>query len=120
MNSALVAGTASAEDELHALPGQQFPLIDRPQIDPLTLHAVGDAAVAFRLMLQLPAGLGPNEMPPIPEKLIGNAGALFFRLNCVAKVTSGSPWMVKLSTTHDEGVTVRVELSLPFPELSSV
>ena len=97
-----------------------MPLIDRPQIDPLTLHAVADVTVAFTSMLQLPVGLGPNEMPPVPEKVSGKASALFFRLNCVAKLTLGSPLMVKLSTTHDEGVRVRVELSLPFPELSSV
>lgn len=99
---------------------QQLPLIDCPQMLPLTLHVVAEVAVAFTLMLQLPDGFGANEMPPFPEKVSGKASALFFRLNSVANVTLGSPLIVKLSTTQEEGVTVRVELSLPFPELSSV
>jgi hypothetical protein len=40
---------------------------------PLTLHELIDVAVAFTSMLQLPDGLGPYEMPPVPENEIGNA-----------------------------------------------
>jgi hypothetical protein len=50
-----------------------LPLTDLPQILPLTLHEFIDVAVAFTLMLQLPVGLGPYEIPPIPENVIGNA-----------------------------------------------
>jgi hypothetical protein len=89
-------------------------------MDPLTLHDVADVAVAFTLMLQVPDGFGPNDMPPVPEKVSGNARALLCRLNCVANVTLGAPLMVTLSSAQAEGVTVRVELSLPLPELSSV
>ena len=87
---------------------------------PLTLHEVTEVAVAFTLMLQLPVGLGPYEMPPIPENVIGNASAWFCRLNCVANVTLGFPLNVTLSTAQAAGITVSVELSLPLPELSSV
>jgi hypothetical protein len=41
-------------------------------------------------------------------------------LNWVANVTLGFPLKVTLLTAHAAGVTVSVELSLPFPELSSV
>jgi hypothetical protein len=41
-------------------------------------------------------------------------------LNWVANVTLGFPLKVTLSTAQAAGVTVSVELSLPFPELSSV
>jgi hypothetical protein len=84
------------------------------------LHEVTDVAVAFTSMLQLRAGLGPYEIPPIPENVIGKANALLCRLNCVANVTLGFPLNVTLSTAHAAGITVNVELSLPFPELSSV
>ena len=94
--------------------------MDRPQIVPLMLQLVRELAVAVTLMLQLPAGLGPYEIPPTPENVIGNASALFCRLNCVANVTLGSPFNVTLSTAQAVGVTVSVELSVPFPELSSV
>jgi hypothetical protein len=87
---------------------------------PLTLHEVGEVAVAFTSMPQLRDGLGPYEMPPIPENVSGNASALFCRLNCVANVTLGFPLNVTLLTAQSSGITVSVELSLPFPELSSV
>jgi hypothetical protein len=41
-------------------------------------------------------------------------------LNWVANVTLGFPLNVTSSTAHAAGVTVTAELSLPFPELSSV
>jgi hypothetical protein len=41
-------------------------------------------------------------------------------LNWVANVTLGFPLKVTLSTAQAAGVTISVELSLPFPELSSV
>jgi hypothetical protein len=71
-------------------------------------------------MPQLPDGLGPYEIPPIPENVIGNASPYFCRLNWVANVTLGFPLNVRLSTSQAAGVTVSVELSLPFPELSTV
>jgi hypothetical protein len=77
-------------------------------------------AVAFTLMLQLPDGFGPYEIPPIPENVIGNANALLCTWNDVAKVTLGFPLKVTSSTAQADGVTVSVALSLPFPELSSV
>jgi hypothetical protein len=99
---------------------QQLPLTDLPQIDPLTVHEVAELAVAFTLMLQLPDGFGPNEIPPTPENVSGKASALFRTWKAVANVTLGSPLNVTPLTAHADGVTVSVELSLPFPELSSV
>lgn len=71
-------------------------------------------------MLQLPDGLGPNEIPPNPENGSGYVSASFCRGNDIANVTFGFRLSARLSTTQAEGVSVRVELSLPFPELSSV
>jgi len=45
------------------------------------LQVVRELAVALTLMLQLPDGFGPYEIPPIPENVIGKANALFCRLN---------------------------------------
>jgi len=54
---------------------QQLPLTDRPQIEPLTEQEVAEETVAFTWMLQLPDGCGPNENPPTPENVSGNASA---------------------------------------------
>jgi hypothetical protein len=87
---------------------------------PLMLQLARELAVPFTLMLQLPDGLGPYEIPPVPENMIGNASALFCRLNVVENVTLGFPLNVTSSTAQAAGVTVSVALSLPLPELSSV
>jgi hypothetical protein len=86
----------------------------------VALQLVGELTVIVTLILQLPDGFGPNVMPPFSENRIGNASALFCKIKLVDTVTLGLPLMVISDTAQFAGVTVSVELSLPFPELSSV
>ena len=84
------------------------------------MQLVAEFTVTLTLMLQLPDGFGPKLIPPFSENKIGKANMLFCKMKLVDTVTLGFPFTVISDTTQFAGVIVSVELSLPFPELSSV
>jgi len=67
---------------------------------------------------QLPDGFGPYVIPPFSERVAGNTIISLAKVNVVESMTFGSPLMVRFEPTLQfVGVTVRVVLSDPLPEL---
>lgn len=87
---------------------------------PVAVQVVGELTLTDTSRLQLPEGFGPKVMPPFSENKTGKANSLFWIVKPVLTVTFGLPLNVMFDTAQLAGVTVSVELSLPFPELSSV
>jgi hypothetical protein len=70
--------------------------------------------------VQLPLGLGPNEIPPLSFSVTGKTGVSLVNVICVDAVTLGLPLIVSFDTEQLVGVIVSVLLSDPSPEVLSV